>query len=120
MLIEQIKLMAFVFLCHVASAAGTKLYLNGSSKMTKRCRDNNSLLFTLIHLVAIVHISSGGSVNVDRRLSNRIVTTKYGALRGQVVTLPNRSLQPVESFLGELRVSLVNSILCSICLLMCR
>ncbi|RWS15757.1 neuroligin-4: Y-linked-like protein [Dinothrombium tinctorium] len=36
----------------------------------------------------------------ERRMSSRIVTTKYGTLRGYVVTLPNRSLQPVEVFMG--------------------
>lgn len=45
--------------------------------------------------------ASPGSVTSERRLSTRIVTTKYGALRGFIVTLPNRSLQPVEVFMGK-------------------
>lgn len=38
---------------------------------------------------------------LDRRPSARIVTTKYGAVRGNIVTLPNRNLQQVEVFLGK-------------------
>jgi len=46
-----------------------------------------------------VHSSShsGG----ERRLSPRTVTTKYGSLRGVTLSLPNRSLPPVETFLGK-------------------
>lgn len=44
--------------------------------------------------------ATGASVASERRLSSRVVTTKYGALRGFVVTLPNRNLRAVEVFLG--------------------
>ena len=37
----------------------------------------------------------------ERRLSPRTVTTKYGSLRGVTMSLPNRSLQPIEAFLGK-------------------
>lgn len=38
----------------------------------------------------------------ERRFSSRIVTTKYGALRGFIVDLPGKvNLQPVEVFLGK-------------------
>ncbi|XP_023222476.1 neuroligin-4, X-linked-like [Centruroides sculpturatus] len=39
-------------------------------------------------------------VLTDRRPSTREVITKYGALRGTIVTFPNRPLKPVEVFLG--------------------
>lgn len=48
---------------------------------------------------------SGASVASERRLSSRVVTTKYGALRGFVVTLPNRNLRAVEVFLGTSTIS---------------
>ena len=44
--------------------------------------------------------SSGYPFMGERRLSSRTVTTKYGSLRGVTLTLPNRSLQPIEVFLG--------------------
>lgn len=51
----------------------------------------------------ILPLTSASSITqAERRLSSRIVTTKYGALRGYLVSLPNRSLQPVEVFMGEL------------------
>ena len=45
--------------------------------------------------------SSGFPFLGERRLSSRTVTTKYGSLRGVTVSLPNRSLQPIEVFLGK-------------------
>lgn len=45
--------------------------------------------------------SSGYPFIGERRLSSRTVTTKYGSLRGVTLTLPNRSLQPIEVFLGK-------------------
>ncbi|GFQ83626.1 neuroligin 4-like [Trichonephila clavata] len=41
-----------------------------------------------------------GAVTETQRASTRVVTTKYGSLRGVIVTLSNRHLQPVEKFLG--------------------
>uniref|UniRef100_T1JJ14 Carboxylesterase type B domain-containing protein n=1 Tax=Strigamia maritima TaxID=126957 RepID=T1JJ14_STRMM len=35
-----------------------------------------------------------------RKLATRVVTTKFGGLRGLINTLPNKHLQPVEMFLG--------------------
>ena len=61
----------------------------------------NVIVLLLIILPALLLPVFGGNVNAEKRLSSRIVTTKYGALRGHLVTLPNRSLQPVESFLGK-------------------
>lgn len=37
---------------------------------------------------------------VCQRPSTRVVSTKYGSLRGVIVTLSNKHLQPVEKFLG--------------------
>ena len=45
--------------------------------------------------------SASSSSQAERRLSSRIVTTKYGALRGFLVSLPNRGLEPVEVFMGK-------------------
>ncbi|CAL1267457.1 unnamed protein product [Larinioides sclopetarius] len=41
-----------------------------------------------------------GAVTETQRASSRVVSTKYGSLRGVIVTLSNRHLQPVEKFLG--------------------
>ena len=38
----------------------------------------------------------------ENRLNTRIVKTKYGNLRGFYINLPNKMLQPVETFLGKL------------------
>lgn len=48
--------------------------------------------------------SSSSSKNIpEKRLSARIVTTKYGALRGVITSFPSRfKLQSVESFLGKI------------------
>lgn len=39
-------------------------------------------------------------VTDSQRPSARVVSTKYGSLRGVIVTLSNKHLQPVEKFLG--------------------
>lgn len=61
----------------------------------------NIIVLLMVTLPTLLLSVYGANVDAEKRLSNRIVTTKYGALRGQLVTLPNRSLQPVESFLGK-------------------
>lgn len=53
-------------------------------------------VFYALIVTAIITSSPGDT----RKASSRVVTTKYGAVRGHVVTLPNRHLQPVEVFLG--------------------
>lgn len=54
------------------------------------------ILITLIYLPAL----TSTAVLESQRPSTRVVTTKYGTLRGVIVTLSNRHLQPVEKFLG--------------------
>ncbi|KFM56691.1 Neuroligin-4, X-linked, partial [Stegodyphus mimosarum] len=41
-----------------------------------------------------------GAIAETQRPSTRVVQTKYGTLRGVIVTLSNKHLQPVEKFLG--------------------
>ncbi|KAI1295540.1 Neuroligin-4, X-linked [Halotydeus destructor] len=59
-------------------------------------------MFVLLAIVysSLMAVSSSPSPGSERRQSPRIVTIKYGAVRGSIVTLPNRSLQPVEVFMG--------------------
>lgn len=64
------------------------------------------VLFTSFMLTFIVFIDAAPSV--ERKLSNRIVNTKYGALRGHVVSLQNHKLQDVEVFLGKSCAFVVN------------
>ncbi|CAG2105128.1 unnamed protein product [Medioppia subpectinata] len=45
-------------------------------------------------------LESKRKVLYEWTLSSRVVRTKYGGLRGSIVTLPNKNLQPVEVFLG--------------------
>ncbi|XP_067118519.1 neuroligin-4, X-linked-like [Centruroides vittatus] len=52
------------------------------------------LIFTTLILAWCQHVLA------DRRPSKSVVTTKYGELRGTIVTFPNRRLQAVEVFLG--------------------
>lgn len=50
----------------------------------------------------VANASEHGSDSViERKLSSRIVNTKYGSLRGYIATLPETSIQEVEVFLGE-------------------
>ena len=51
-------------------------------------------------MVCFVILTSFANLTPERRLSSRVVRTKYGGLRGSIVTLPNKNLQPVEVFLG--------------------
>ena len=51
-------------------------------------------------MVCFVVLTAFANLTPERRLSSRVVRTKYGGLRGSVVTLPNKNLQPVEVFLG--------------------
>lgn len=56
--------------------------------------------------------ASSSSSPAERKLSSRVVTTKYGALRGFIVTLPNRSLQQVEIFMGEFSFFSIHPLIC--------
>ncbi|XP_023233121.1 neuroligin-4, Y-linked-like [Centruroides sculpturatus] len=55
--------------------------------------DTTSLVFLILLWILVDSVAT-------RHLSSRVVTTKYGALRGSIATLPNRQLKPVEIFLG--------------------
>ncbi|XP_068222391.1 neuroligin-4, Y-linked-like [Palaemon carinicauda] len=57
---------------------------------------HNWLQLTLLLLLAVVGVPP---VNGETR-SPRVVTTKYGKLRGSIRPLPNKHLRPVEVFLG--------------------
>lgn len=56
----------------------------------------NLVKFTIIFWT--IGISS--ELSKSQRPSTRVVSTKYGSLRGVIVTLSNKHLQPVEKFLG--------------------
>lgn len=61
-----------------------------------------SALLMLAVMTSAASANSATSSGGDRRLSPRVVTTKYGAIRGYIATLPARSsLQPVEVFMGK-------------------
>lgn len=70
---------------------------------TSRSPDKNFVLL-LLSLLLLDDCASAANVTPERRISSRIVTTKYGALRGFLITLPNRSLQPVEAFMGKAQI----------------
>lgn len=53
-------------------------------------------LCTSVTVLMIAHLC----ICDQRRLSSRVVTTKYGALRGYINSLANRQLQHVEVFQG--------------------
>lgn len=59
------------------------------------------LLFELNLMCHLAMTAGHGSDSViERKLSSRLVNTKYGSLRGIVATLPETSVQEVEVFLG--------------------
>nr|XP_015908220.2 neuroligin-4, X-linked-like [Parasteatoda tepidariorum] len=60
----------------------------------KRIRLRVILRFTL--LISVTFATTGDT----KKISSRVVTTKYGSLRGFVKTFPNRQWRPVEIFLG--------------------
>lgn len=79
----------------------------GSTGVRTMCRR----VCLLSVIVLLLQLAECGSANVtpERRISSRIVTTKYGALRGSLVSLPNRNLQPVEAFMGKAMKLMLNS-----------
>ncbi|KFM76113.1 Neuroligin-4, X-linked, partial [Stegodyphus mimosarum] len=58
-----------------------------------------STIRILLRLILMVSVVKASSVEA-RKQSFRVVTTKYGSLRGLVTTLPNRQWRPVEIYLG--------------------
>lgn len=71
-------------------------------KLTCAWISRGSRLACLALLIFIITCQVDGVLSsVEKRLSPRIVTTKYGAVRGFTVNLAARSLQPVEVFLGK-------------------
>jgi len=63
--------------------------------------DRTTGLQVLLMLFLVVITTTFANLTPERRLSSRVVRTKYGGLRGSIVTLPNKNLQPVEVFLGK-------------------
>ncbi|GFS94963.1 neuroligin-4, X-linked [Nephila pilipes] len=55
------------------------------------------IILRLTLLFCVVQITRAPE---PKKLSSRVVTTKYGSLRGFVTTLPNRQWRPVEIYLG--------------------
>ena len=73
---------------------------------TTRLYHHNQLLFYCLlatsFFIDLVTASEHSSDSViERKLSSRLVNTKYGALRGYIATLPETHIQEVEVFLGK-------------------
>lgn len=66
-------------------------------KMSTLRKIGFSLILRISLLICVTHVSGGPE---PKKLSSRIITTKYGSLRGFVTTLPNRQWRPVEIYLG--------------------
>jgi hypothetical protein len=62
---------------------------------------NRTIGVHVLLILCFVAITTFANLTPERRLSSRVVRTKYGGLRGFIVTLPNKNLQPVEVFLGK-------------------
>ena len=86
-LVTRIKFKSF---CHLDGRV--------SNSMSTSCL---STLFVWMFLI-IFTVFIDATPLFERKLSNRIVNTKYGALRGHVVSLQHHRLQDVEVFLGKL------------------
>ncbi|XP_076435747.1 neuroligin-4, X-linked-like [Babylonia areolata] len=78
--------------------------LRSSWRMTSRGRGDPTtplilLLTTLMPLLLL--LPQGASAIVYRKqMSSRVITTRYGKVRGILVEFPNRHLKPVEAFFG--------------------
>ncbi|XP_052830587.1 neuroligin-4, X-linked [Octopus bimaculoides] len=51
-------------------------------------------------LLVVLVLNIGECVVYMRTLSDRVVTTRYGTVRGVMVEFPNRHLKPVDAYLG--------------------
>lgn len=58
-----------------------------------------TLLKIILHFCLIYFVSQI-SASEPKKLSSRVVSTKYGSLRGSITTLPNKQWRPVEIYLG--------------------
>lgn len=67
----------------------------------KTCRHHFLFLFIFLTCLTPKSIKPGLALNLEKTLSSRIVITKYGSIRGIIVTLSNPNLQPVEIFMGK-------------------
>ncbi|GIY05723.1 neuroligin-4, X-linked [Caerostris darwini] len=56
-----------------------------------------SMILRFILIFCVLKLSSSAE---QKKLTSRVVNTKYGSLRGYVTTLPNRSWRPVEIYKG--------------------
>lgn len=68
----------------------------------KRNSTVNCLIMICLHTLTVQGgLSSFRHVDPDlRQLSSRVISTRYGSLRGFMSSLSNRQLQPVEVYLG--------------------
>ncbi|XP_042909755.1 neuroligin-4, X-linked isoform X1 [Parasteatoda tepidariorum] len=58
------------------------------------------LLRAKLYLIMMLTAYANAAITETQRPSTRVVSTKYGSLRGVIVTLSHKHLQPVEKFLG--------------------
>lgn len=61
-----------------------------------------TMFFVVYNIALALVVSVDSLVHADdiRRVGSREVATKYGLIRGVLVTLPNKNIGPVEVFLG--------------------
>lgn len=73
-----------------------------SDQYQKRNRRVNRWIMICLHTLTFqCGLASFRHVDQDlRQLSSRVISTRYGSLRGFMSTLSNRQLQPIEVFLG--------------------
>lgn len=50
--------------------------------------------------MALVVVAPHVDADNVRRVGSRVIATKYGSIKGVLVTLPNKNIGPVEVFLG--------------------
>ncbi|XP_054708480.1 neuroligin-4, X-linked-like [Uloborus diversus] len=65
----------------------------------KRQSSKKWIFRLLLRLTLLAFVSQSYAAE-PKKLASRVVTTKYGSLRGYVTTLPNRQWRPVEIYLG--------------------
>lgn len=78
----------------------------GEEVRQKRHTFSHKHLFMLVSLGALFS-DSFCSATSENRINSRVVKTKYGNLRGFYANLPNKNLQPVETFLGNILLGML-------------
>lgn len=66
----------------------------------KKIKQSNMSVLRIFTRLALIFCISHATAAEPKKLLPRVVTTKYGSLKGYLTTLPNKQWRPVEIYLG--------------------